>query len=154
MVAARLAASMLFGDQRAKHAAHLFQRRRVVDGALEHDDAGAIHQRLPPFCLQRAQRRSTGGQRTHLVAVVDEDIVFHRSGVRIVGQRGALADGADEIIEPAILLRQPERGGRRGVLGDHAVSPDVLSCRISIGMKIRIFHQKIHQKTINGMGMA
>jgi hypothetical protein len=65
MVAARLAAGMPPGDQVAKHAIHLFQRRHVGDGALEHDDARAIHQCLAPFGLQRAQEcRSASQPRT------------------------------------------------------------------------------------------
>ena len=119
MVAGRLAAGMLLGDQRVKHAVHLFQHVHVGDGALQYDDARAIHQRLAPFGLQRAQRRCTGGQRTHLVAVVREDIRVHGRGVATVDR---VMQALDELARQSV---QVGLSGRKFMLGVLLKAPDL-----------------------------
>ena len=108
MVAARLVVAMLLVDDFEKDLGHGVDRGEVLEGAAEHDDAGAVEHRGGPFRhhLAASHRFARGGADGG--AVVDGHVGDDFRGERIFRGVGPAFHKRLEIFEPAALRVKPD----------------------------------------------
>ncbi len=105
VVAAGTARRPLLLDDRGEDGARPVHHGEIGERPLEHHDAGPVHEGTHPFALHAPR---VGGPQP--VAVVEQDVLLHPLGERIVTRIGAPVDQGAEGVEVAVLL--PEPGSR------------------------------------------
>jgi hypothetical protein len=105
VVAGLHAAGLLLLDQRRDHRRGAVDDRRV-EGPLEHDDAGAVHQRVGQLGLHRAASlRGRDVVRERLA--VEQHAALDAVRVRMVGGVRLDLDDGPELVQVAVVAGQP-----------------------------------------------